>query len=702
MKIQKAFVLPVLIVSLLITTIFATPGPRIKAESKRGTHDLVIYQNLPEVDAEIEDSKVTLRALHIHKQGHFTEVTQGLTWKSTNKNVARVDETGTVTLSGKKGRTFITVKDGSKTDRIGVYVKSDYGSKKESKPGIEASLVRQKGKRYHIIKKAVKGLSLEEKVGQMLMPDFRTYNGKNVTEMMPEIESLVKKYHLGGVILFRENVVSTEQTARLVADYQKASNKFGLLLSIDQEGGIITRLQSGTDFPGNMALGATRSEEIAWKVGHAIGEELNALGINTNFAPVFDVNNNADNPVIGVRSFGEDPQLVADLGVAYTKGLQESGVSATAKHFPGHGDTAVDSHLGLPEVPHDKERLKQVELYPFQQAMDEGIDAIMTAHVTFPKIDGTKVISNKDGSEIAVPATLSYKVLTELMREEMGFEGVIVTDALNMKAIVDHFGPVDAAIRAVKAGSDLVLMPVGLEAVAEGLLNAVKTGEISEGRIDDSVERILTLKVKRGIFKSETPVDIEKEIDNALKVVGSEEHKNVEREAAERSITLVKNENALPLQVKNEERVAVVGSTYLDELFASVQKHHGNAFQLRASNTLTTQQLEELRTASAVIIGTNTSTVAGRSPSSAQMKMVNQIATELDVPVIALGIRNPYDIMAFPAVDAYLAQYGFRKASFEASASTIFGKNNPAGKLPVSIRGNDGNMLYSFGHGLSY
>ncbi len=350
----------------------------------------------------------------------------------------------------------------------------------------------------------------------MLMPDFRKWNGENVTEMLPEIEHLVKDYHLGGVILFRENVVTTEQTTRLVNDYQEAAEKFGLLMTIDQEGGIVTRLQSGTDMPGNMALGATRSTDISYNVGKAIGEELSALGINTNFAPVLDVNNNPDNPVIGVRSFGEDPDLVADMGIAYTKGLQSTGVAATAKHFPGHGDTDVDSHLGLPEVPHDKERLKEVELYPFQQAMDAGIDMIMTAHVTFPKIDDTKVISKKTGEEIALPATLSHKVLTELMREEMGFDGVITTDALNMNAITDHFGSVDAVIRAVKAGSDIVLMPVGLEEVRNGLLTAIEEGEITEERIEASVERILTLKLERGIIKQESPQPLDEKLQTLL------------------------------------------------------------------------------------------------------------------------------------------------------------------------------------------
>jgi beta-N-acetylhexosaminidase len=631
-------------------------------------------------------------------------VSSGVKWKSSNKNIAKVDQNGKVTLTGQNGRTFISVTDGEFKDRIAIDYKVDSKEEGEGKPASKAEVIKEQGDRYDVIGHAVSNLTIEEKVGQMLMPDFRNWNGENVTEMLPEIEQLVKDYHLGGVILFRENVVTTEQTAKLVSEYQEAAEKFGLLMTIDQEGGIVTRLQSGTDMPGNMALGATRSEEISRKVGKAIGEELASLGINMNFAPVMDVNNNPDNPVIGVRSFGEDPELVAKMGVAYTEGLQSAGVAATAKHFPGHGDTAVDSHLGLPEVPHDKERLKEVELYPFQKGMEAGIDAIMTAHVTFPKIDDTKAVSQKTGEEIAIPATLSYKVLTELMREEMGYEGVITTDAMNMKAIADHFGPVEAAIRAVKAGTDIVLMPVGLEEVAGGLLNAVNSGEISEERIEASVERILTLKIKRGIIKEETPQPIEEKIADALKVVGSEEHKQVEKEAAERSITLVKNEDAaLPLNVESDDKIVVVGNTYITSLVDAVSKHHENTAVIQTSTyKLTEAQLQQIKDASAVIVGSYTFNVSGRSPDSSQMQMINSIIAAADAPVIGVGIRNPYDIMAYPKVDAYLAQYGFRTASFEATAASIFGKNNPYGKLPITIPGVEGSVLYEFGHGLSY
>ncbi|WP_347548647.1 glycoside hydrolase family 3 N-terminal domain-containing protein [Pseudalkalibacillus hwajinpoensis] len=694
---SKRIIVGLLALLMVFSQALLTPG-KTAAESD-GT-DLILMENVPEASPEFDGKTITLNALHIYDDGHFMKTEQNLKWKSSNKNVATVDDDGNVTLTGKRGRTFISVSDGSDSDRIALDYKVDKSSKKASK----ASLIKQKGEQYDIIQNAINGMTIEEKVGQMLMPDYRNWNGKNVTEMLPEIEAQVKKYHLGGVILFRENVVTTEQTTKLVSDYQEASEKYGLLMTIDQEGGIVTRLQSGTDMPGNMALGATRSEEIAQNVGHAIGEELSSLGINMNFAPVMDVNNNPDNPVIGVRSFGEDPELVANLGIAYTKGLQETGVAATAKHFPGHGDTAVDSHLGLPEVPHDKERLMEVELYPFQQAMEAGIDAIMTAHVTFPKIDDTKVISQKDGTEISLPATLSHKVLTELMREEMGYEGVITTDAMNMRAIQDHFGAVDAAIRAVKAGTDIVLMPVGLAEVAGGLLDAVETGEISEERIEASVDRILTLKVKRGVIKSENPTSLDNQIQEALAMVGSKEHKAIEQEAANKSITLVKNENVLPLDAKSDEHVVVVGRSFVESLGEAVKAQHANTtvIEVNSSYALTEEQQKTLESADQIIIGTYTYSVGTRSPEHPQMVMVDSIMNSTDADVIAVGIRNPYDIMAYPSVDSYIAQYGFRTASFEATAATIFGGNAPTGKLPITIPGEDSGVLYKFGHGLTY
>lgn len=427
---------------------------------------------------------------------------------------------------------------------------------------------------------AVSRMTLDEKLGQMLMPDFRNWQKKGqsspeaLTQMNDEVARLIQKYRFGGVILFAENVKNTEQTVRLTDAFQKASPDIPLLLSIDQEGGIVTRLGEGTHFPGNMALGAARKTAYASQTGAIIGKELKALGINTNFAPVLDINNNPGNPVIGVRSFSSDRDLTASLGLASMKAQQKQDVAAAVKHFPGHGDTDVDSHYGLPLVTHNQERLRQIELYPFRKAIQAGADMIMTAHVQFPAFDDTTYKSKLDGSDILVPATLSKKVMTHLLREEMGFNGVIVTDALNMKAIADHFGQEEAVVMAVKAGVDIALMPAQVTSlqtenrfarVHSALKKAVQKGEIPLQQINKSVKRIISLKIKRGIYPAPKETNLKKKISKAKKTVGSKNHLKAEKQIAERSVTVLQNKNrTLPFKPKKNSRV-LIAAPYEDQ-----------------------------------------------------------------------------------------------------------------------------------------
>ncbi|WP_134702588.1 glycoside hydrolase family 3 protein [Ammoniphilus sp. YIM 78166] len=674
---------------LLVVLLFvATP---VKATSPYT--DLVLLENLPQVEASVQDNQLQLRAIHLYREGHFIKATDNLVWKSSKSRIAKVNDRGLVTFSGRQGKTWITVTDGEFSDRIAV-------QNLDGKPVV----IPEQGNRYgQVIERVVQGLSVEEKIGQMLMPEFLKSGDQSVTTLTPEIEQLVKKYHIGGVILFRENFLSAEQAASLTYKYQKAAEKFGLFMAIDQEGGIVTRLPFAPDFPGGMALGATRDPELAFRVGQALGEELRALGINMNFAPVLDVNNNPDNPVIGVRSFGETPSLVADLSVAYQQGLQKAGLAATGKHFPGHGDTGVDSHLGLAEG-------KRLALYPFRKAISHGIDAIMTGHVTFPYLESTKVKSQLDGTDISIPATLSPVMLTKILREQMKFQGVITTDAMNMKAIADHFGPVDAAIRAVKAGADIVLMPVGLAEVAEGIFQAVMDGEILEERLDESVTRILTLKLQRGILKEETPPTLKEHVQNALGWIGPKKHQELKEEAALRSITLVKNDRAvLPLKMKNKGKIVVVGARAIEDLYEALRAHHPRTalVQLNPSGIRAYQpsfrQWAELMGADAVVVGTYTSKAEDRAADHAQMKLVKEIARTVKVPVIAVGLRNPYDIETIhEVVDGYLVQYGHRGSSSQATAKVLFGVEEPKGRLPVTIPDGKGGILYPFGHGLGY
>lgn len=573
----------------------------------------------------------------------------------------------------------------------------------------------------------VKGMSLEEKVGQMFMPDFRQWDGEDVTEINEEIVQAIQQHHLGGVILFRENLVETGQIVRLVDQLQRTAGTIPLLISTDQEGGVVNRLQSGTVMPGNMALGATRSTEASRRVGQAIGAELHALGINVNFAPVVDVNVNPDNPVIGVRSFGADPQLVSELGVSYIQGLHDAGVAATAKHFPGHGDTAVDSHLGLPSVPHDLSRLNAVELKPFQAAINGGVDLIMTAHVTFPAIDSSMVISCLDNTPIYVPATLSSRVLTELIRNTLGFEGIVITDCLQMKAITDHFGPEDAVIRAVQAGTDIILMPSDLSRAYQAVLAAVNNGIIPEDTIEQSVTRILALKLKLGVLEvnngrlqpgDEVSRPVEEKINDALNVVGCLQHRFLEQEVAGQAVTLLKNEdNILPFKLSNGNKVVLL-APWQDRLELMMQslmqiisdkslQVDVKGFAYTDQAALNDEQKTAIDGADFVVLGSSSYDVDSRTPGKNwtpdYVKNAVDYCREQHKAIAVVAIRNPYDIMYIPDVPAYICIYGRAEGpDIPAGIMAVFGELNPGGKLPVSIPNIEGGILYPLGYGLSY
>jgi len=572
-------------------------------------------------------------------------------------------------------------------------------------------------------------MTLEEKIGQMLMVSFRKWQDRDVTEINSEIAAIIKKYRLGGAILFWENLAGTGQAAGLVDQLQKASGDIPLFIAVDQEGGRVVRLQTGTVMPGNMALGAAGSTEDTYDVAKAIGEELNTLGINVNLAPVVDVNINPDNPVIGIRSFGSDPQLVAELGAAYINGLHDAGVIATVKHFPGHGDTDVDSHLGLPSVPHDLARLKAVELKPFQQAFDQKVDMVMTAHVTFPAVDNTKAVSQEDGSEISIPATLSHKVLTDLVRKEMRFDGVVITDALEMKAITDHFGPREAVIMAVKAGADIALMPADLEQAYSGLLAAVGSGEIPESRIDESVKRLIRLKLSRGIVKiadgklvpgDKVTKDLDERIKSAGAVVGSAAHRELEKKVAEKAVTLLKNEGGtLPFKLADGKNIVLFAPWddrldlmmgELNRIIAEKGLRNVNVkgFVYKELAALSEVQKQAVDAADYVVLGSYSYDVASRTPGKHWLPdfalSLARYALSAGKPLAVMAIRNPYDIMYMPGVKAYLAIYGAAEGpNLPAGIRVIFGQAQPQGRLPVAIPNSSGSgVLYETGAGLVF
>ena len=307
------------------------------------------------------------------------------------------------------------------------------------------------------VEEILSNMSNEEKITQMIMPSFRKKTGVAINN--DNIIDLVSSYGFAGVILFSENTPDIESTMRFIDMLQDANKNHSsrLLISIDQEGGYITRLGVGTNMIGNMALTATNDKENAYKAAKTIGKELKALGINTNFAPVVDVNSNPANPVIGVRSFSDDPNIVAEYSEEFMKGLQSEGIITSLKHFPGHGDTSNDTHTQLDLVNKTYDELKQTELIPFKRLIDNGADMIMTAHIQYPQIVQEKF--QKGSEDYTVPATLSSEVLTNILRNDLEYNGIIITDAFDMKAISDNFTVLDASIRAINAGANIILMP---------------------------------------------------------------------------------------------------------------------------------------------------------------------------------------------------------------------------------------------------
>lgn len=534
--------------------------------------------------------------------------------------------------------------------------------------------------------------TLQEKLGQMLICGFE---GKEPTE---DIISLIRDYKLGGIIYFRRNIGAHDEVAALSAKLKAIAAEVSdipLTIAIDQEGGMVARIDGDVALmPGNMTIGATRSATYAYETARVSGAELHDMGITMNFAPCLDVNNNAANPVIGVRSFGEQPELVAALGRAAIEGYQASGVAPCAKHFPGHGDTTADSHYEMPVVAHDVMRLNEVELTPFRAAIEANVDLIMTAHVLFPAYEPS-----------GVPATLSSRVLTGLLREELGYDGVIVTDCLEMNAISQGVGVAKGAVMAVQAGADIVLVSHRYErqkAAFDALHAAVLAGEISEAQIDASVQRILRMKELRAASAQTADAGA----GEAPSRVGCEEHLAVAREVCERAVTLVKNENrAIPLRKDWSTLVVWPEVRESTEVVEVIQQHMtlGNALaeymgdvveevtvglEPNEKELAEVLALAEQRNYKQIVIGTyNASFSPGQTKLVQALIESNQAASEANrAAIVAVSLRNPYDLEAFPQVDAYFACYENRPAMLQAFARVAVGELAATGTLPVSLR----------------
>ncbi|WP_432082122.1 glycoside hydrolase family 3 protein [Streptomyces sp. WAC 04229] len=565
------------------------------------------------------------------------------------------------------------------------------------------------------LKKIISRMSVEAKIGQLFVPYFygtsatspsRPDQDRNLKELgVRTVAELIAKYHVGGVIYFSgwaNNIQDPHQIADLSNGVQRASlalpTPIPSLISIDQEHGVNVRIGSGaTQLPGAMALGAGRSLSDARTAGWISGTELAALGIHQNFAPVADVNVNPANPIINVRSFGADAREVGRMVGAQVTGYQRAGVVACAKHFPGHGDTGEDSHTGLPVITHTREEWERIDAPPFRAAIAAGVDSIMTAHLQVPALDP----SNE-------PATLSPAILQGVLRDELGFDGVIVTDALNMQGVRTKYGDDRVPVLALKAGVDQLLFPPNIGVAYNGVLAAVRGGEITEDRLDESVLRILRVKDKAGLL-SGSPYVSQREVD---RVVGARGHLREAARIAERTTTLLVNEDdTLPLR-RRQRKLLVVGAspafptdanrTTVPELARAFDELGYGTTHLATGRTPDAAKIDEAVAAArgrdAVVVTTD-----NVGATSAQRTLVSRLLAT-GVPVVHLAVRNPYDIAHLGDVPASLVSYCWTEVELRAAARVIAGRVEPRGTLPVPIQRADdpARVLFRTGHGLSY
>lgn len=553
-------------------------------------------------------------------------------------------------------------------------------------------------------------MSLEEKVGQLFVTNVYGSQARTVTDAerasnlaaygVATPAEVVAKYHLGGVIYFAwtNSVQDPAQITALSNGLQKTALHSGarvpLIVAIDQEQGVVTRIgPPATQFPGNMALGAGRSTRDTRAAARITGQELRAMGINQNFAPDADVNVNPANPVIGVRSFSSDPKLAATLTAAAVRGYQvDANIAATAKHFPGHGDTAVDSHFGIPLITHTLEQWQTLDAPPFKAAIAAGVDSIMTAHIVVPSLDPS-----------GVPATLSKPIVSGVLRGELGFKGVVYTDALTMQGVRDAYSDAEIPVLALAAGVDVLLMPAegAMDAAYQGVLAAVRSGRLSERRIDRSVRRILALKVERGI------VAHPKAHPAALpKIVGTPRHLAKAQAITDRTTTVVTNHGTLPLVAAGTKILVVGYDAATTGALTTALTTRGATVTTTISGTspdatIRAQVVAQATANAAVVMLTNN--MSAQTAAAANVRALVADLAAAGTPLIAAALRNPYDVAYGAGVESWIATYSFKPIAIESLARTITGEVQPHGTLPVDVpAAGDGTTTYPFGHGLSW
>ncbi|WP_232056593.1 glycoside hydrolase family 3 protein [Pseudoalteromonas sp. A25] len=583
-------------------------------------------------------------------------------------------------------------------------------------------------------------LPIEVQLGQKLMLDFRYFcsHGQSktcrtpMTHLPKQLAKVISDHHIGGVILFSENTHDAEQIVNLTNQLQAAAQQSKypqpLFIAIDQEGGRVARInrEQATSFTGNMSIGATYAKHgthYASAVAQVIGKELASLGINVNFAPTVDVNMNAENPVINVRSFSENPEVVAKLGAAQVKAFEQQGVISALKHFPGHGDTHVDSHTGLPRVAHDEHTIWQNDLAPFKTVIDENPPGmIMTAHIQYPALDSS-TFENKHGQQMLKPATMSRTIMHDLLRTKLGYQGVVITDALDMAGISHFFDNTSAVIETFNAGVDIALMPLAirtqddikhLEQLFKSLTLAVQDNTLNRDEIRASANRIVALKQRylQNIAPASSAI--------AKATLGNPGHRKLEAELALAAITQVKNEKLLPLDIKTNNKIHLImpDMRKCEALRQALSTFSKAPLQITCNSlqgfdpSLAAQQISE---ASVVIAGhaspqQSAVEIGGMEDAaklekfalSAQqqpkaLKELLTVAKKHNKATVFISLRAPYEIKQFESLsDAVLASYAYNidvetdeqvtGPAFTALAKVILGLAPANGTLPVTIK----------------
>jgi beta-N-acetylhexosaminidase len=560
-------------------------------------------------------------------------------------------------------------------------------------------------------------MSLEEKVGQLISVGVNATFLNQESDAYRTLKRHVEENKIGGIILFRgpvyESVILMNRMQQLA--------RYPLLISADLEAGAGMRFDDTVNFPWNMAVAATGNPDFARRQGEITAREARALGVQQIFAPVVDVNNNAGNPVINVRSYGEDPADVARFAAAFTEGAQSAGAIATAKHFPGHGDTAVDSHRGLPEINVSRARLNSVEFVPFQATVNAGIGSVMVGHIALPQIDSTaikplprnikpKPIDTDEEGEIieekaTMPATLS-PVMGRILRNDLKFSGMIVTDALSMSGLTIYFTPEESAVRALEAGADMLLKPADVDATFRGVREAVKSGRITEQRVEESVRKLLAWKYDLGLVEQRIT-----SVDSIDRIVGSRDVHKLAGEIAERAVTLVRDEDKLlPLKnLKPDARVfnlAItngddrnwIASPFISKLSRSGLKVETIVLDERSSEQEVQKAIERAKSADLVFASMYGRVRSGQAssvglPDAGARALSAVIAAK--APVIGISFGNPYLLKDFPGLRTYVVAYGDMPSLQHAVARALMGEIDIVGKLPISLPG-----LYPRGTGI--